>query len=676
MKKKLLVIYCIFSFFTSVFAQHTERVVSSTTDYYRSAQSGDWDNILTWESSPDNINWFSATLTPTSAADIILIRTGHTVTVVSSVTVDQVEIQNGAVLENDIPAANILTVANGTGVDLVIKPGGTYLVSSGETYTNNFSISAGAVMQIENNGTIQIGNGGAIGGGNNAYAITSGSFVWDDGSIFRWNSSTTLSIQATFFPDAPAGIVPIFRFTTAPGVPLGGSTTPTIINGRLETTVPISFSGATTKTFRNGIINSAVIDGSVGTSLQFIINGATGILGGAGNIILPSQGLQVGSPSLVTLTADKTLTGNVSLLTLTNIDLGDFDLTVTGTVSNATVTSFVRTMGTGVLTLNTISTGAGGKIFPIGRSTINPLFVQSNTTANYSARVVEPITPPIVYPNYAVLRTWYISSSVVSPGAIIGFGYSYPGSDTGPNYTNAFPVEIGVHAGGNWNVLQGGLTPVPFPFVPGTYIVSNTVPMTVFTVGTEFPFVVGNSGAVLPLDYFIVARAQKQSNNGIISWNIHDADVVRNFEVQRMENGTYRTIATINPVTGQVNYSYTDVGLQNGTILYRVKVNRLSGDFRYSNTVAIINGSKGLMITSILPNPVQRSAAIELSVAKKGIVNFEVYNIAGQPVKRWTAAVAEGSNTITANFDGIPEGVYHVLAQNADSRTVFRFVKQ
>ena len=117
-------------------------------------------------------------------------------------------------------------------------------------------------------------------------------------------------------------------------------------------------------------------------------------------------------------------------------------------------------------------------------------------------------------------------------------------------------------------------------------------------------------------------------------------------------------------------------GLQSGTILYRVKVNRLSGDFRYSNTVAIINGSKGLMITSILPNPVQRSAAIDLSVAKKGIVNFEVYNIAGQPVKRWTAAVAEGSNTITANFDGIPAGVYHVLAQNADSRTVFRFVKQ
>src|SRR5205085_1419441 len=109
-----------------------------------------------------------------------------------------------------------------------------------------------------------------------------------------------------------------------------------------------------------------------------------------------------------------------------------FDLTVTTTVNITEVTSWVKTNGTGKLTINSVSAGPlGFKIFPIGKSTVNPLIITSSTTANYSARVDEPVIPTIFDPTREVLRTWYITSSVTSPGATISFGYTYPGDCAG-----------------------------------------------------------------------------------------------------------------------------------------------------------------------------------------------------------------------------------------------------
>jgi hypothetical protein len=131
--------------------------------------------------------------------------------------------------------------------------------------------------------------------------------------------------------------------------------------------------------------------------------------------------------------------------------------------------------------------------------------------------------------------------------------------------------------------------------------------------------VIANNGAILPLDYFIVAHAQKINNNGIISWKVFSTDNISSFEVQRSVNGAgFSTIASINPVANQMDYSYADVSLTNGTLLYRIKVNRSTGGEKYSNTVALINGTKDLLITSITPNPVKDNTVITLSAAKRG----------------------------------------------------------
>ncbi|MEK7225238.1 MAG: T9SS type A sorting domain-containing protein, partial [Bacteroidota bacterium] len=116
--------------------------------------------------------------------------------------------------------------------------------------------------------------------------------------------------------------------------------------------------------------------------------------------------------------------------------------------------------------------------------------------------------------------------------------------------------------------------------------------------------------------------------------------------------------------------------LAKGSNLYRIKVNRVAGGIKYSNTVALIYDSHELLITSVAPNPVHDIATLTLSTARPGGATFKVYDVSGNMVKQWQANIAEGNNTIEINVTGLPSGMYHVLVSTAEARTVTRFLKQ
>jgi len=100
------------------------------------------------------------------------------------------------------------------------------------------------------------------------------------------------------------------------------------------------------------------------------------------------------------------------------------------------------------------------------------------------------------------------------------------------------------------------------------------------------------------------------------------------------------------------------------------------GSVKYSKVIAIVNEEKGFVITSIAPNPVQHTASLTISAAKQSSVDFKVYNMAGNLVKQWQSSVASGINVVNMEVSALANGTYHVLASSADTRTVFRFIKQ
>src|SRR5215210_1305160 len=126
MRKLYFLQYCIFAFVLGLKSIESSGQSTSTTDYFRSAQSGLWDVANTWESSPDSNNWVPSALAPTSEANTITIQSGDSVTISNSTTIDQVEISGGGLLDVSTVPLSVLTINNGQGPDVVRQNGGVF----------------------------------------------------------------------------------------------------------------------------------------------------------------------------------------------------------------------------------------------------------------------------------------------------------------------------------------------------------------------------------------------------------------------------------------------------------------------------------------------------------------------------------------------------------------------
>lgn len=374
----------------------------------------------------------------------------------------------------------------------------------------------------------------------------------------------------------------------------------------------------------------------------------------------------------LTLTSPLTITTALNL-TAGFINIGANNLTVTGTATGGSSGSFVQTNSTGTLTINGV--GAGPIVFPIGNTTYNPVTIANGSSNNFSARVANGILDPNgAIPVDAVLRTWYIGANVNTAGVTVTYQYATadcsPGASLQPLTMEILQSDYSTWhlSAGNGAILALGADPAWTVTSAATLNISNSL----------IPYTLGVSGtAILAVDYFITAKAQKQNNNALISWTVGNAAGVNSFEVQRaVGNGAYQTIGTVAASSGQVNYQFTDFAADKGANLYRIRVNRAAGGVRYSNTVAVINGSNGLLITGLWPNPAQDKAQLTLSTARAGAIRFEIYGLNGVMVKSWTAAAAEGTNVMTIPTGDLRAGVYQLVATGQESKSVFRFIKQ
>jgi len=92
---------------------------SQTIGYFRSVQSGNWNDLTTWEASLDSVNWYAANVSPKYTANTITIQSGHQVYFTATDTIDQV-IVNGTLTYIDV-SGSTMHINNGAGTDLIIN---------------------------------------------------------------------------------------------------------------------------------------------------------------------------------------------------------------------------------------------------------------------------------------------------------------------------------------------------------------------------------------------------------------------------------------------------------------------------------------------------------------------------------------------------------------------------
>jgi hypothetical protein len=641
------------------------------TDHFRSLTTGNWNSLSTWESSPDNIIWTAATSLPTSAANAITIRNGHTVTLTASTTADELTIHSGGTL---LYSAGTFTIDNGTGDDVVIQSGGIFELALPGT-APTFS-AAGATVRILPGGTLKVSASGLTGAGT---GVNASNFIYEHNSFLEWTLGAGFAFSTggvTYFPNVDGITTPIFRTTNLTPITVGAGTA-TVFNGVFECAgANVVWQNAGTKTFRNGIRGSGSMDGfTSGTSGTFIINGEAAELGGSGSILTPATGLHIGggTSTIVTMTANKLVNGTISLLANSYVRIGNFDLIVTNPITTGAATRQVVTNGTGHL-MYAATTNA---TFPIGHDDThyNPVMVSNAGGNPIYARVADGLIPAIAFPAYAINKTWYLHNGTGSAIPSVTTSFQYNTTDVGVGITpHPVPMEILQYIGSGWSVLPGNVNINPGGSDP--YIVTTVNSLSINNV--ESAYALGKSGGLaLAVDFFITATARKQNDNAVIKWKVGETDDIRNFEIQRANNGSFQTIATVPPVINQLEYTFRDIALPEGTNLYRIKVNRRSGNERYSNTVAVVNVSTDVVMNAIDPNPLTGISTVNISTGKATTIEFILLDMQGRALRQWKESLREGVNTIELDGTVLPAGAYLLGgAANGIPVSPLRFMRQ
>lgn len=309
-------------------------------NYYRTVQSGTWDDASTWETSVDNIIWTPTAVVPTDAANAITINTTHIVTINNTTSANKLTINAGGSLVHNAGVAFSLFDAAGTDMTIL------------GSYTINGTMPSGT-------STIRVEPNGSVFAQTNAAPNESDDFAYSPRvtfanlSNFYWSGGIFDAVNITYFPNSGPNDRP--RFIIYSNVGIVGSASQTTINGYLDVRANITFQSGGTKTFRDGIITSggAILTQS-NTSGQFIMNGAFPNLGGAGTIILnAAAGLLIPGGVQAGLVNNQLINNSTFII---NGDLFAYEYQLTGS-TNINLTGALYTQhANGISTTGTLAT--------------------------------------------------------------------------------------------------------------------------------------------------------------------------------------------------------------------------------------------------------------------------------------------------------------------------------
>ena len=385
--------------------------------------------------------------------------------------------------------------------------------------------------------------------------------------------------------------------------------------------------------------------------------------------VVPASGANiVFSPSAVNdLSLDQNRSvGNIDFNgSSENIVLGAFNLTISGAISNYSANNYVKSTGAGNLT-TTIANGVTF-IFPIGKTSYNPLSIKNTTGATdvFSVRVQDA-----VYANGAsgatistphVSRTWDISKTNANAGTGVDLIFNWNPSDVSGILANP---RMNHHTGSFWEI--------PISTIASSNAGSNTYTVNGYT-GTFSPFSIGEGASPLPVE--LVSFQANCTEQGVaLRWQTASEHSSAYFEIERSADGqNWNQIGQVEAAgnsTSLLNYSIIDSEIERTVMYYRLHQVDFDGVNKLYNPISVLCADLENTI-STYPNP-SSDEGFQLLIGNSlgaRTVNLNIVDVEGKLIYTKKLQLQKGSNVFNMYDFKSESGVYFLQIKDDDGVT-------
>ena len=174
---------------------------------------------------------------------------------------------------------------------------------------------------------------------------------------------------------------------------------------------------------------------------------------------------------------------------------------------------------------------------------------------------------------------------------------------------------------------------------------------------------IGPVNSPLPVNFIGLIANRNTDNSVNLKWDVSEEINVREYQVERSDNGSsFSSVGSV-PAKGKSIYAFTDYTISSKTIFYRVKSIDIDGRFKYSGILKIFGSSSnsyadGLMI---YPTPSQN----EITISHKKLTRdakIVIISLDGKILR--TIIPAPGSSHTLTNISEMTPGMYFLRLED------------
>ncbi|MCY7423259.1 MAG: T9SS type A sorting domain-containing protein [Chitinophagaceae bacterium] len=701
--------------------------------YFRTRQSGNWNDVTSWETSP--VADFSSgvitpsTNTPDFTSNTITVQSGHTITVTANVATDQTIVNSGgAIVVNN---GSILSINDGVGFDITVngsgtvQAGGNMVIRSTSAGTASVGSSTGTItgsvtveryipdnghralrlLTAATNGTQTIKDAWQEGGAavnNLGTQITSPLFNGTNGfdansplaSIYKFNQTAS---AGTAWTSQPVTNTNVKRLESEPGYLLQ-------VFGDRNASPSNSLHNATTLrstgSLRQGTQPAVVVSSTGGYTLT-------------GNPYASPIDFETiaGTPNLAQYfyIFDANLSGR--------LNIGGFRL-VERLSSNTY--QYTPVLGSPVVD-NTMRYINSGQAFLLGTtgSNANVVFTEGSKTAllpdlNLFRPQNQNGTEQQLLASLLVIAP---DTTALADGIRVRFNNSYSATVTAEDVIKMSNIttenlasrrnnnllivekrpEVTVNDTIYLDIANMGIKNYSFQFssenMPANLVAAlqdnftgsqtdiplNSITNLNFSVTSDpassapdrFKIVLRPAGP-LPITFSFI-KAYQQTNDIEVEWRVLNEAGIKNYEVQKSADGRIFSIVEKQTAVGNnmsiINYRWVDVNATAGDHFYRIRSIGLNDEIKYSPIVKVTIG-KGKAGYFVYPNPPTGDLInLQFVHQPKGTYNVRLINTLGQVLLTKKISHMEGSSTETIQLTNIMQKGQYILEVTAPNKS-------